>query len=235
MNDFNPMEELRKAIDALSTTQVTSVWQEVDGDRIPTKVTLTPLIRDLRESITSNIGAPSGGGALASQRNVIDAEALHMYDALEGKILRSYRDATSAVPFVQPEQNLRQWFIAFTNQQRAGKVSEETMLETLNSWSGWVRKIEDKLWPATTIEITAPCPMPECGKRWTEQGGESVTAVIVEYRKPTDDRSNALSRSVARCRACGMVWRGDTRLRELRFLIDQVEEKTLTENDLGVA
>jgi hypothetical protein len=224
MTDFNPVLELRKAVDTLSTTQVTAIWQEVDGQPTPTKVTLSPLIRDLREAITSNIGAAGGGGALQSQRNIIDADALELYDSLEMRILTSYKAITSAMPFLMPEQNLRQWFIAFTNAHRAGKASEDELLEQLNLWSGWVRKIEDKLFSPTTLEVTSPCPIPECGRRWAIQGGDSVPAVIVEYRKPAAEGANALARSVARCRACGHVWRGDAKLRELRFLIDQADE-----------
>lgn len=231
MNDFNPVLELRKAVDALSTTQVTAIWQEVNGERVPTKVTLSPLIRDLREAITSNIGSGGGGGVLPSQRNIINTDALELYDAIEVRILTSYKEVTGAAPFLMPEQNLRQWFIAFANMERAGKVSEETLLETMNVWTGWVRKIEDNLFPPTTLEVTAPCPIPECGRRWAIQGGDSVPAVVVEYRKPSSDAGNALARSVARCRACGHVWRGDAKLRELRFLIDQAEEN----NAAGVA
>jgi hypothetical protein len=202
---------------------MTAIWQEVDNKFVNVKVTLSPLIRDLREAITSNIGTSSGGGALASERNILNMDALEMYDAIEKRILGEYKAVTSAMPFLMPEQNLRQWYIAFINLHRSGRVSEETLLEKLDLWAGWVRKIEDVLFPATTLEVTAPCPITECGKRWAVQGGLSVPAVIVEYREPTNKEGNALARSVARCRACGHVWRGDAKLRELRFLIDQAE------------
>lgn len=223
MADFNPVTELLRAVDLLSTTQMTAIWQEVDGKPVSVKVTLSPLIRDLREAITSNIGTSGGGGSLASERNIINMDALEMYDALEMDILTAYKSVTAAMPFLMPEQNLRQWYIAFINMHRSGRVSEDALLEQLDEWSGWVRKIEDVLFPATTLEVTAPCPLPECGRRWAIQGGNSVPAVVVEYRKPSNEHGNALARSVARCRACGHVWRGDAKLRELRFLIDQAE------------
>jgi hypothetical protein len=224
MTDFNPIEELRKAVDTLTATQMTAIWQEVDGQQVPTKVTLTPLIRELRDAVTSNIGSAGGGSALASERNIINLEALELYDAIERRILTEYSHVTTAVPWMMPEQNLRQWYIGFVNQHRSGKASDEALLEKLDTWSKWVRKIEDVLFPPTTLEVTAPCPMPECGKRWAVQSGNSVPAVVVEYREPTNKAGNALARSVARCRACGHVWRGDAKLRELRFLIDQAEE-----------
>jgi hypothetical protein len=224
---FNPVNELLKAVDALSAEQVSTVWQEVDGDPKPTKVMMTPLIRDLRGAVSSNIGAQGAGGSLQSQRSVIDSEALEMYQRIEDDILKSFSEVTSAVPFLMPEQNLRQWFIAFTNNYKDGRISESALFKAMDRWSGWVSRIENKLWPATSLEVTSPCPMPECGQRWASNDGEAIPAIIIEYRSPVDGQ-NPLSRSIARCRACGEVWRGDFRLRQLRHaldLSDQILEK----------
>lgn len=224
MGDFNAIDELLKAVDRLTVIQVTAVWQEIGDERVATKVTHPPLIRMLREAVTSSIGAPSGGGALPNQRNVLDSDALDKYDAIESAILRAYKRTTSAAPYLMPEQNLRQVYIAISNDFRAGKMSEEALLEELNLWSGWVRKIEDKLFPPTTLEVISPCPQEDCGKRWaTNSDGESVPAIVIEYREPSSDRVNALAKSHAKCRACGTVWRGDRRLRELAYAIDQME------------
>jgi hypothetical protein len=225
MGDFNPLDELLKAVDRLSVLQVTAIWQDIDGTRTPTKVTQPALIRQLRDSITSSVGAQGGGGtALPNQRNVIDSDAMELYDGIESDILDAYKLHTSAAPYLMPEQNLRQVYLALANNYRAGKLAEDALLDELTTWTGWVRQIEDKLFPPPTIEIVAPCPQEGCGKRWAKGGnGDSIPAIIVEYREPSSDAVNALAKSHAKCRACGTVWRGDRKLRELRYAIDEAE------------
>jgi hypothetical protein len=60
-----------------------------------------------------------------------------------------------------------------------------------------------------------------------------VTALVVEYRKPSSDQVNVLAKSVARCRGCKKVWRGSTRIRELRFAIDQLDDVEISEPDFS--
>jgi hypothetical protein len=226
--EFNAKDLLLRAVDDLSLSRTVTIWQEAEKGKVPVPVIAEPLLKMLRESITSNIGAGPGGSALASQRNVINLEALQLYDELEAAILIAYGRVTSAVPYMLPEQNLRQWFIAFNTVA----VSEDALLEEANAWSGWARRIEDLLFPQTQLEVTTPCP--ECGKRWVKSGdGGAVTALVVEYRKPSSDQVNVLAKSVARCRGCKKVWRGSTRIRELRFAIDQLDDVEIPEPDFS--
>lgn len=226
--EFNAKDLLLRAVDDLSLSRTVTIWQEAVKGKIPVPVIAEPLLKLLRESVTSNIGSGPGGSALASQRNVINLEALQLYDELETDILTAYGRVTSAMPYMLPEQNLRQWFIAFNTVA----VSEDALLEEANRWSGWARRIEDLLFPQTQLEVTTACP--ECGKRWVKSGdGGAVTALVVEYRKPSSDQVNVLAKSVGRCRGCKKVWRGSTALRELRFAIDQVEDVRIAPPDFS--
>lgn len=224
MADFNPLEIVLKAVDKLTVLQVTAIWQEFEDGRRATKVTQPSLIRLLREAVASSTSGTGGGGALPNQRSVIDGDALDMYGILCGDILAAYKGVTTAAPFEEPEKNLRQWFLAVSNDFRAGKLTEGGLLEDAQVWFDWVRKIEDKLFPPTTLEVVAPCPVEGCGKRWAKTGsGESIPAIVIEHRRPSSDTVSALAKSHAKCRACGTVWRGDRKLRELAFEIDQMQ------------
>lgn len=224
MTEFNPLEIVLKAVDKLTVLEVTTIWQEFEEGPHKTKVTKPSLIRLLREAVASSTSGAGGGGALANQRSVIDGDALDMYGTLCNDTLNAYRGITTAAPFVEPEKNLRQWFIAVSNEFRAGKISDTALLEQSQIWFDWVRKIEDKLFPPTTLEVIAPCPVEGCGKRWAKNGAnESIPAIIIEHRKPSNESVNALAKSHAKCRACGTVWRGDRKLRELAYEIDRMQ------------
>lgn len=217
------LNQLLDTVDELTVTRVRTILQDIDGEKMAVATTSLPLIEWLRDAVGSSIGAESNGGALKSNRSVLNGEALMAYEQIETAAIKALGTVSSAVPFLKPEQNIRQWFIGFQNDVRAGKKSEDAVLEELNRWGGWVRRIEDLLWPPTQIEITSKCP--QCGERWAKtKEGDSISAIVVEYRPPTEGNLNALSRSKATCRACSFVWRGDRKLRELRFEIDVADE-----------
>lgn len=219
MNDFNPINALLETVDKLTVGHTSAIWQEFEDGRRASTVRVPALIGLLRESIHSSTSG-SGGGALASQRNMLDSDAVEKLDKITSEISTLYRSTTSASLFSTPEQNLRQWFIAVQNNHRQGKMSDDAVIDALQHWSNWVRVIEDKLFPPTTLEVMSPCPV--CDSEWARvSDGETVHAIIIEYRKPSDERINALAKSVAKCRSCGTAWRGDRRLRELAFAIDE--------------
>lgn len=221
MNDFDPIGKLLETVDKLTVGHTTAIWQEFEDGRRASTIRVPALIQLLREAFFSSTSG-SGGGALPNQRNVLDSDALEKYDRISADILAAYKTTTSATPFSSPEQNLRQWFISFQNEHRSGKVSDDVAIDALQKWSDWVRTIEDKLFPPTTLEVISPCP--ECGQQWTKNGdGDSVHAIVIEYREPSSERVNALSKSMAKCRSCDTVWRGDRRLRELAFAIDEIQ------------
>jgi hypothetical protein len=219
MNEsIRAIDILHDVVDKLTIGQSTTILQEFENGKRATKVTIPPLIELLRESISSS-SSGAGGGSLPDERNVLDSDAAEKYDRIVSNILSAFRMATTAKPFASPEQNLRQWFIAISNAHRAGKVNDDELFKWANRWGRWERTIDDKLFPPTTLEVTSPCPL--CGHRWaTNSDGDSIPAIIVEYRKPQSERINSLSKSFAKCRHCETVWRGDTRLRFLVYSMD---------------
>lgn len=217
MKQMDLVGKLLHSVDKLTVGENVPVLQEVDDEIIIKSVTVPPLIGLLRDAIVSSTTG-RGGGSLPSERNVLDSDALDAYRKIEAEIIDFYRSVTASKPFASPEQNLRQWFIAISNDFRAGKIADEKMFEYIQNWVNWIHRIEEKLFPPTQLEVISDCPI--CGKRWTlNQAGESIPAIVIVYREPSSARVGALSRSAAKCRDCGTVWRGDRRLRELAFAI----------------
>lgn len=221
--EHGPVEALLQTVDRLTKATSWTIKQETDQGSVTTKVEQGPLIDALKAAITSTQGAHLGS-SLPNQRSVIDGDALTKYGQLCTAILTRYKASTSALPFADPKQNLRQWFIAFTNDFRLGKVHEDTVWEEVSKLDNWVAVINEKLNPATTLDVTAPCPA--CEKTWaTNTEGESVQAVQISYRPAPNWSRDALSNSSATCRACHAVWKGGNALRSLRFLIDEAAER----------
>jgi hypothetical protein len=217
--DFNPLNELLKVVNRLTVLQTSAIWQGEDDERRAVKVVQHGLIRLLREAITSNIGGTESGGTLPNQRNILDSDALQKYDALEIAILRAYKGVTSAVPYLTPEQNLRQTFLGIANAYRSGRMAEDALVEHVAVWGGWCRTIEDKLWPPSMFDLVAVCPVEGCGvSEVLNADGERMVALVVESRPAVN---GGLSASLARCRACQMVWRGQARL---EFLAESISD-----------
>lgn len=222
-----PVEALLSTVDRLTKETSWEIKQETETGTKSTKVEQGPLIDLLKAAITSTQGAHLGS-SLPNQRSVIDGDALTKYEQLSSDIMGLYRSITSALPFMDPKQTLRQWFIAYTNEFRAGKVHEDAVWEQVTKLDVWVSTINEKLNPATTLDVTAPCPA--CEKKWaTNKEGESVLAVQISYRPAPPWSRDALSNSSATCRACHKVWKGGNSLRGLRYEIDEAAERHAAE------
>jgi hypothetical protein len=116
------------------------------------------LLVQLRDAVRSSTGAHPGAGGLASERSVIDSDALEQYDSIVAQIRRLYVEVTDSTPFRQPESNLRAWFIEFRRQVESRKVGREVIEAKYRKLNRIASSIEAKLNPPTVLEITAPCP-----------------------------------------------------------------------------
>ena len=215
----SPIDDVLTLVDQLTTRHNISFTVEVGGETRRMTVTHEPLLQQLRAAVISSIGAHPGGGALPSERSVIDSDALEQYDQVEGIVIGLYKQVTDAVPFESPEKTLRQWYIEFANRARSGKVSVEVVHKVQRKLHKIVTDIENKLNPATIMEITSPCP--RCGKEYgLDENGVYRHAVIVESRI---DENKSLDDTRAKCVSCGATWVHGRGMRQLRWEIDQVE------------
>ena len=217
-----PLEQLREVIDVLTTTQTVDVRQESEGEVFVTKALVQPLIGQLRTAIASSVAAGGNGSSLPSERNVLNAEALDLYDRIEDgavKLLGIYSDS---VPFLLPEQNIRQASVGIYKQDLDGKLDEERIPGIIRNLKAWVTAINRILNPPVTLELMGKCP--NCEQTHAKLNEtDSGRALIIEWHNPDSGLSNALQNCLARCRACRNVWIGDLQLRELAYVLEAKE------------
>ena len=216
-----PIDDVLLVVDRLTANHSSSFTVETDGEEKTMTVTHEPLLKQLRGAVISSIGARPGGGGLASERSVIDSDALEQYHKVEQTIIDLYKEVTDAIPFETPEKTLRQWYIEFSNRARSGKVSSDVVHKMHRKLSKIADGIEGKLNPPTILEITSACP--RCGIAYgKDEQGVYRHAVVVESRV---GENGSLDHTKARCVACGAVWVHGRGMRQLRWEIDQAEEK----------
>ncbi|MBK0420171.1 hypothetical protein JD276_14130 [Leucobacter sp. CSA1] len=159
-----------------------------------------PLIDQLREALTSSLGAGSGGGG-SSDGGLLNLGAFTLWEHIDGIArgwLRSFNldhrgtleDVISRLPrTIQAEH--------------ANGTIDDDLRERLDAMFGqWVAQIEDLFDPPHQKELTAPCP--ECGERYHVDGDTQRAAVVIPVK-----RGRAV---VAECRCCGAMWATETAL-----------------------
>lgn len=209
--DF-PFIHLLENVDRLTRTYQEVVEQEIDGKRQTVKIAQKPLLDQLEESIYSTQTTVRRGGALASERNVIDASAYMLRETIADTISRMLK------PYHKPvtqsmKTGLRRWYVAFKHDVETNRPSEKVVWHAIKETGSWIRAIETKFDPPVTLEVTRPCPNCDYKHVYTEDN-DQVAAVVITWQKSFD-------KSEAICRACGQRWYGESELRKLRYEIDQ--------------
>jgi len=222
------LTDLLGLVDQLTLRHQSHVTVPLDGggERV-LSVMHDPLLVQLKNSVLSSTGAGPGGGALPSERNVLNTDAMELYDTISTLIVKQYGQVTDAKPFKTPEQNLRQWYIQFSNNVRYGKVATEVVRSKLKLLAELKAQIDARINPPSIIEITAPCPRCEAAYGQDDQGVYRH-AVIVESRINV---YRSLDHTRAKCVACGAVWIHGRGMRQLRWEIDQAEQMRHAEGE----
>ena len=228
MHHSNPLDELLNVVDRLTQVHRSEVLVE-DDDGTEQRVTMLhdALIVQLRNLVHSSLGYTVQGAGLASERNVIDADALEQYEQVRAQATRLFKEVSDAKPFSSPESNLRHWYIEFKNQVNGRKVSTEVLHAKLRKLNGMAYAIDNKLNPPTALEITAACPRCEATHGTDEQGiyrrAILVESRIVQYR--------SLDHTKARCIVCSATWLHGRGMRQLRYEIDTREDLQHADNE----
>lgn len=176
-----------------------------------TRVSHPPRIDQLAAAVTDAQNPGTGSSAsLASTRNALDADALHLWD----DIMRATHDWCIDVgvkPSRDPVRNLRAWYAATLAmiEPQLG-FFEKTM-------RGWVVRIDAHLDPPVQLQVTHSCPV--CGAdTWEDaEGAVFLHPLVISYRRGEAD---VLGTSRGLCRACGHVWRRTNELRALAWGIE---------------
>ncbi len=217
---LSELHEILTLVDKLTKPYL--VEHEVEQGRkiIRSKVVHEALLDQLEKLKSSSSGSGLGGGVLASERSLINAEAIELSDKMHRAARNLYAGVTSSKPFATAKENLRQWYIELRLLQSQGKVSDQKLRILFQRLQAMALAVEAKLNPPTILEITAPCP--RCLKQYGhDQDGVFRRAVIVESRVHAE---RSLQNTRAKCVACGAVWVNGNGMRQLRYEIDVAED-----------
>jgi len=210
------LDDVNKLTQGFEVT-VEQVW---DDHSQTVKIRHDSLLSQLRDAVSSSM-AHSANKVSASERNILDADAIDKLEQVGNIARKLYLGVTAAKPFPTPEQNLRQWYLGFSNLHRSGKVSHEALQDKAGRISALARMIDDKLNPPTSVEITSPCP--RCEKTWVQSDETSWSrAIVVQSRVAV---YGSLDNATATCRACGASWIHGQGMRQLRWEIDEMETR----------
>lgn len=222
------MIEVLDAVDALTTPQRSRVPQDDPthpaGVRF-TRVTLPPLLTRLEDAITSTMSRGKGG-TLASERNIIDPDALHRFVRISTAISDWATIADSGVVKGDPCVTLRRWYVAWSVKPR----EPSDIKWRVKQLHGWEREIQTKLDPPRVWDLPYPCPT--CGATgWWNPREPTRSAfprpLIIEYHPTGPD---TIENAKGLCRACGTAYR----VRELAYEIELTEAAVLTRHTAGV-
>ena len=225
---------LLDAVDKLTLKHITKVSQSNEaGISCISEVDHDPLLLQLRDAVAGGIGSHSGSSS-PRERIPFDPGALRMWDEIVGKINAWYRDLPNAREERHIHDRLRDWYIDYSNQLRAGKISDTADREIVKLVEGWVRLIEAIFDPPITLELTdedgQPSACPECGARYAidPKTGDRITSLGIEYRNLGVE---TMEKATGLCRSCGATWRGGSGLRAMRWAVDN--EVPPTESTVG--
>lgn len=188
------MQNSERAVERLTETHTV----HLDGAEYECE----PLLKQLREAMTSSIGAGSGGGS--GDGGLINVAAFTLWEQIDGVarawLLELERFRGDDLPGVIKR------LPAAIQAAHANSILTDDQREELDSYPArWVALIEDLFDPPHTKELTAPCP--QCGERFHEDGDTRRAAVIIPVK-----RGRAV---IAECRCCGAMWATETQLLEL--------------------
>lgn len=178
------------------------------------KVTVKPLLVQIREATYPSSNSDGGSAAQPSTRAVIDFDALTIYAEITAWI-RAWCVDVGLETINDPPVDLRRWYMYWDSHN----PDDNDIQARQKRMREWVRKIKDHLDPPVTFEADGSCPI--CGaEQWGNAiDGGSIRPIRIQYRRTED---GAMQDERALCRACETVWSGSESVRELA---DELAEK----------
>ncbi len=215
MLTFSTSPDTARAVERLTATHTV----HYDG----TEYECSPLLGQLREAMTSSLGAGSGRGG-ASMAGLINLEAFQLWETIDG-IARGWLQSFNLDHRGDLHDVICRLPQAVQAEHANGTIDDD-LRDRLDAMPGqWVHQIEDLFDPPHQKEITAPCP--ECGERHHVDGDTQRAAVVIPVK-----RGRAI---IAECRCCGAMWAGEADLVDLAnragIEVDFVALRELTTHD----
>jgi hypothetical protein len=212
--DSNPLEELLDNIDRLTLPNRSKIMQdEIPGQPPKTaKIVLPALLTQLEDAIRGTVGI-GGSGALASERNMLDADALLRFMTIKAQIGEWARKVGETPDPMNPASTLRAWYVKW--------VSTPQDIPSVKFYRGqtakWVKQIDEKLDPPRVRELPDRCPSCNAFTWWNPVDRHEYNhPLIVEYRHSSG--ASMVEEATGKCRACASEWG----VRQLAYELEQM-------------
>lgn len=197
------MTALAEACQAL-----TEPWAEIlppDDDRGQWgAISHKPRLLMLKDLLGSNSGRTTAGGALASERNLINSAAFDLWQRIDGQAKEAL-NLMGRVPHRDLLDALRQLGIEGDVLRESNAMTETAHSRLTGRVQKWRADIEHLLDPPTKKEIRGACP--GCGESRVYTAEGESWALVAYYWRGGD--------VAADCQACGLHWQGEQTLVEL--------------------
>ena len=186
------MTDMQRAVERLTVEHTV----HLDGNEYQCE----PLIAQLREAISSSLGAGSGAGS-GQAGGLLNTAAFTLYEHIDG-IARGWTESLGWTGKGFLELHVLELPDLIQAAHARGDIDDD-LRERLEAMFGqWVYQIEDLFDPPHEKELTAPCPT--CGERFHIEGDTQQAAVVIPVK-----RGRAI---IAECRCCGAMWATETDL-----------------------
>ncbi len=179
------MQDTERAVERLTQNHT----MHLDG----TEYECTALLEQLREALTSSLGAGGGGGS--GDGGLINVAAFTLWENIDG-VARSWLREFQTEHTGELTSVIQRLPTTIQAAHANGHIDDD-LRERLDAMFGqWVAMIEDLFDPPRVKELLAPCP--KCGERYHDDGDTRRAAVIIPVK--------AGRAIVAECRSCGGMW-----------------------------
>lgn len=212
--ETNPFDDLLDNIDRLTLPNRSKIMQDEIPGQPPrmAKIVLPALLTQLEDAILGTVGIGSSG-SLASERNMLDADALLRFMTIKSQIGEWARDVGVTPKPMDPAATLRGWYAKWVSTPRdIGPVKFY-----VGKTGSWIKQIEDKLDPPRVRELPDRCPACNAFTWWNPVDKHEYNhPLIVEYRHSSG--ANMVEEALGKCRACASEWR----VRQLAYELEQM-------------
>lgn len=202
--------ELLDAVDRLTQPNRSKVIQ----DTHTVTLEMPPLLTQLEKAVAGTIGI-GGSGSLASERNMLDSDALEKFLRIRQDIVNWAQDVQAEFHRDDPARTLRAWYVAWNARQHELDVERFH----LRKCERWIVEIEAKLDPPRIRELPDRCPTCDAFEWFNPRDKHRyLHPLVVEYRPTGPDMIQEAS---GVCRACDTRWG----VRQLAFDIEQAFQR----------
>jgi len=207
------MTDLLDSVQALTRPIRSKVLMTNDaGISCTTPVVLAPLLDQLDAAIRGTVGV-GGAGALANERNMLNADALYRASMITTLVKDWARIVgIQTRPTDLPGPLLDQWYVLFMQKVHSAELvrwHERKMQE-------WANSIEGMLDPPRTRDLPNACPICEADTWWLN-GNEYPRPLILTFH----DGPRMIEDGKGLCRSCEAVFG----MRELSYALDEQEQE----------